>query len=388
MFALNSETHIRINTATHLTFNKSFYCVEIRIKRIQVFLPEIKKMSLQLIIKSATQSVEDFTLPCEITWTIAQVKDQLSTLYPTNPKKDHQKLIYGGRLLPDHISLKSVLNQSQEVHIVHLVCSSPNAYDTEKTSPKKEQSTPPVYTASPPPPNSNGIYPQMNNQVLTSDLSSGLPGATWSSVYNTASNPTQQYMAMQQMYMQMMSQYYAQFNGSIPYGPFLANPPPVQPPSTPASRPNVPQNAPDRQAEEEERDYIDYLYILSRLAILFAILFYYSSPARIIGVLAMAVLISFFAKMNRQHRREEVQRANENPNASTEQAQSDNQASENEQVPESSVGTESAADTESTAPENQNESQSATSVPSTIFTLVTAFFSSLIPSDPLPVNVN
>lgn len=331
-------------------------------------------MPLQLIIKSATQSVEDFTLPCEMTWTIAQVKDELSISYPTKPEREHQKLIYGGRLLPDHLSLKSVLNQSQDVHIVHLVCSSPGAYNTEKTNIKKEQSVPPVYTTSPPLPNSNGIYPQMNDQVLTSNLTSGLPEPALSSMYNTAPNATQQYLAMQQMYIQMMSQYYAQFNGNIPYGSFFANPPPVQSPSTPASRPNVPQNVPDRQAEEEERDYIDYLYILSRLAILFAILFYYSSPARIMGVLVMVIFISFLAKMNRQPRSEEVQRANENPNASTEQASSDNQASENEQVPESGS-------------ENQNTSPSATPVPS-IFTLITAFFSSLIPSDPLPVNVN
>ncbi|GFX50040.1 homocysteine-responsive endoplasmic reticulum-resident ubiquitin-like domain member 2 protein [Trichonephila clavipes] len=325
-------------------------------------------MSLQLIIKSSTQSVEDFALPCELTWTIAQVKDQLSTSYPTKPKKEHLKLIYGGRLLPDHLSLKSVLNPTQDVHIVHLVCSSP--YNTEKTSPKKDEPVPRVST-SPLPSNSNGIHPQMNAEVLTSNITSGLQEPVSSSIYNTA-DPTQQYLAMQQMYMQMMAQYYAQLYGGIPYGSVFPNPP-VQTPA-PASRPNIPQNVPDRQAEEEERDYIDYLYILSRLAILFTVLFYYSSPARIMGVLAMVLVISFFAKMNRQPRHEEVQRPNENQNASTEQAAADNQASENEQAPES-------------VPENQNTSPSATSVPS-VFTLITAFFSSLIPSDPLPVNVN
>ncbi|KAF8787097.1 Homocysteine-responsive endoplasmic like protein [Argiope bruennichi] len=72
-------------------------------------------MTVQLIIKSATQSVDDFTLPCEMTWTIGYVKEQLSTMYPTKPKKEYQKLIYGGRLLPDDLSLEAVLNPTQDV---------------------------------------------------------------------------------------------------------------------------------------------------------------------------------------------------------------------------------------------------------------------------------
>ncbi|GBM14234.1 Homocysteine-responsive endoplasmic reticulum-resident ubiquitin-like domain member 2 protein [Araneus ventricosus] len=338
------------------------------------------EMAVQLIIKSATQSVEDFALSCEMTWTIAQVKEQLSNEYPTKPKKEHQKLIYGGRLLPDHLSLKNVLNHTQDVHTMHLVCPTSVAPQPVKSNDKKEQSVASVYTASPPP-NPTGVYPQMNPQTIAPGLNSSLPGSSLSA--NTIPDPTQQYLVMQQMYMQMMSQYFAQLNGSNPYGPFLANTPPVQPPPATTSRPNVQQNDPARQGEEEERDYIDYLYVFSRIAVLAALLLYYSSPMRVMGVLVMLLSVSLLAQIIRQQRREEMQRQRgRQQSATADQASTDNQASENEQVPETSTGSESVSS------EPQNTNQPATSVPYTIFTLVTAFFSSLIPTDPLPVNVN
>ncbi|GIY30947.1 homocysteine-responsive endoplasmic reticulum-resident ubiquitin-like domain member 2 protein [Caerostris extrusa] len=328
---------------------------------------------IKLTIKSALQNVEDFSLLCEMTWTIAQVKDQLSTSYPTKPKREHQRLIYGGRLLPDHLTLKSVINPTQDIHIIHLVISSPLESDIQKPT----QSVPQVYTASPPP-NPDGMYPQMNDQVINSGINS-LPASSWSPTYNT-SDPTQQYMVMQQMYMQMMSQYLAQFNGNVPYGPLLANSP-VQPPTVNTSRPNVPQNAPARPAAEDERDFIDYLFIFSRMAMLFSILLYYSSPIRVIGVIFMLSLIKILVKAMHKHRQER-QRANETQNDTNEQAPVEEQVSENEQVPETSASTESATT------EVPNTNQPVTSVPSTILTLITSFFSSLIPLEAIPVNAN
>ncbi|CAL1281229.1 unnamed protein product [Larinioides sclopetarius] len=335
-------------------------------------------MSVQLIIKSAAQSVEDFALSCEMTWSIAQVKEQLSNKYPTKPKKEQQKLIYGGRLLPDHLTLKNVLNHTQDVHTMHLVCPT-SIVPKPMKSEKKEQSVPPVYTASPPP-NPTGVYPQMNPQTIAPGLNSSLPGPSWTA--NTMPDPAQQYLVMQQMYMQMMSQYFAQLNGSNPYGPFLANTPPVQPPPATTSRPNVQQNDPARQGQEEERDYIDYLYVFSRITVLAVLLLYYSSPMRVVGVLVMLLSVSLLAQIIKQQRREEMQRQHERQQSATADQTNDNQASENEQVPETSTGSESVP------PEPQNTNQPATSVPYTILTLVTAFFSSLIPTDPLPVNVN
>ncbi|KFM79639.1 Homocysteine-responsive endoplasmic reticulum-resident ubiquitin-like domain member 2 protein, partial [Stegodyphus mimosarum] len=121
-------------------------------------------MPVTLIIKSAAQNVEDFTLNCESDWTIGKVKDQISILYPTKPQREHQKLIYGGKLLPDHLPLESALNKMQDVHIVHIVCPFPAKTDSEKPSESKEKSTvPPAFTALP----ANPVYTQMNQPLLS-----------------------------------------------------------------------------------------------------------------------------------------------------------------------------------------------------------------------------
>ncbi|XP_055942929.1 homocysteine-responsive endoplasmic reticulum-resident ubiquitin-like domain member 2 protein isoform X2 [Argiope bruennichi] len=334
-------------------------------------------MTVQLIIKSATQSVDDFTLPCEMTWTIGYVKEQLSTMYPTKPKKEYQKLIYGGRLLPDDLSLEAVLNPTQDVHTMHLVCPVSAA---PKSRQNKEPTAPPVYTASPPP-NPAGVYPQMNPQTIASGLNS-LSGSGLTT--NAFPDPTQQYLVMQQMYMQMMSQYFAQLNGSNPYASFFANNPPAQPPPTTTARPNIQRNNNARQVEEEDRDYIDYLYAFSRIAVMAAVLLYYSSPTRVIIVLVMMCSLSMLAKMMHRRRHEEMRRERtRQQNETTQRASAGNQNSGNEQAPETTAGSESASS------EPQNTNQPVTSVPYTIFCIITSFFSSIIPNIPLPpVNVN
>lgn len=42
-------------------------------------------MSVTIVIKSATQMIDDFSMDCDLTWTIGHIKDKIEELYPDNP---------------------------------------------------------------------------------------------------------------------------------------------------------------------------------------------------------------------------------------------------------------------------------------------------------------
>lgn len=330
-------------------------------------------MSVLLVIKSPTQHVEDFKLNCQLTWTIGQVKDEITNMYPSNPKKEHQKLIYGGKLLPDHLSLKSVLIHTQEIHTMHLVV--PSAMQTDKPklpeiSNKESFSTPPF----------NPLYSGINPHLFTSNnLSSSVPAhaSAIPPVYSPT-DFTYQYMAMQQMYSQFMTQYFSQMSnyGQSPYVP------PAIPPQPAADvNQNVVQN--ERPAPEEDVDYIDYLYVASRFVVMIAILYYHSSLSRIVAVLLLATFISMYIRVTRRYlnqmdqlqQRANNQDATENQPENNEEQSSENTESEASEIPQPELSM-------------QQPGQRFASNVLTVLTIIQSFFTSLIPSEPAPVNAN
>lgn len=356
-------------------------------------------MDVKIIIKSATQMVDDFSMDCELTWTIGNVKEKLEELYPSNPKKESQKLIYGGKLLPDHLSLKSVLNVTQERHILHLVCPFPTKVNTNSNDSKQAASQ------SFPVPPINPAFTSLNQPMLNHPSLSAMPGITVTSL--STADSFQQYLAMQQMYAQFMTQYLSQYNGGvppvIPYAPAMPTPP-VQTPQVPAAQQNITPNRPQRRAEDDDRDYLDYLHVISRAAILFALLFYYSSLNRILIVISMFLCISMFIKLNRQNQRRQLEIQREiNERQNSQESHADVQTTEMEEpvtVEEEEEESTVAGNDETvsnTSAENitsdatlsqQTEGRSVLSIVTTTASLISAFFSSLIPSDPVPVNVN
>jgi hypothetical protein len=343
-------------------------------------------MTVKLVIKSAAQTVDDFSLDCDITSTIGQVKEKITELYPTNPTKENQKLIYGGKLLPDHLSLKSVLNHTQERHIIHLVCPSPIYVNTKEQSISKEDTSEPF---SVPPP--NPAFPPGNQPILNPPSFSGMPGVTVAPL-NTG-DAFQQYIAMQQMYSQFMMQYLSQYNGGvppvIPYSPVMTVPP-VQTPQVPAPQ-HAPPNPPQRQVDEDDRDYLDYMHFFSRAILLFALLYYYSSFSRVVVVMIMFFCISFYRRVSRRTQ-EMRRRAAERRNNESAQTQPVPVPPADVQVQETEPAnnTPSAPPTTSDATlSQQSEERSLASMLSTTASLISAFFSSLIPVDPpVPVNIN
>lgn len=82
------------------------------------------RSSFKLIIKAANQKFEDFIIDtCELDWSIKYLKEYLSNNYPKNPNSLSIRLIYSGKLLHDHFTLKDCIRHNSEVssHIIHLV---------------------------------------------------------------------------------------------------------------------------------------------------------------------------------------------------------------------------------------------------------------------------
>ncbi|KAK3790483.1 hypothetical protein RRG08_015952 [Elysia crispata] len=85
-------------------------------------------MPITLVIKAPNQRMADQTVDCMLGWTISKLKQHLEVVYPSKPKHNEQRLIYSGKLLQDHLTLKEILRQYDENepstrHTVHLVCS-------------------------------------------------------------------------------------------------------------------------------------------------------------------------------------------------------------------------------------------------------------------------
>nr|XP_009914111.1 PREDICTED: homocysteine-responsive endoplasmic reticulum-resident ubiquitin-like domain member 2 protein isoform X1 [Haliaeetus albicilla] len=91
-----------------------------------------------LIIKAPNQKYTDQTINCFLDWTVGRLKSHLSKVYPSKPSTKDQRLVYSGRLLPDHLQLKDVLRKQDEYHMVHLVCTSRTPPSSPKPSTSRE----------------------------------------------------------------------------------------------------------------------------------------------------------------------------------------------------------------------------------------------------------
>ena len=72
--------------------------------------PSTASSSLKLIIKAANQKYDDFIIEnMQLEWTINHLKKHINENYPTNPECQTIRLIYSGKLLHDHWTLKECI---------------------------------------------------------------------------------------------------------------------------------------------------------------------------------------------------------------------------------------------------------------------------------------
>lgn len=371
--------------------------------------------SINLLIKAPNQKINDHPVECQLDWTVKYLKIHISETYPGKPAVEEQKLIYSGRLLHDHLKLKDILRYDEKgPHILHLVCSSkqsavtPTVKDSQNCSP----SFPSTSSST-----EEGLRHRTAVQQINQNYSAALSMPTF------PLNPeqvAQQMMAMQQMYAYYMTQYlqHAQTAGNLstPGSPLPSTGAPQMHPivNNGANQNIVAQQRPanedvrmnaqggplldDDDDEFRNRDWLDWFYILSRGLALFSIVYFYSSPGRFMIVIGLAILAYlyqrgwFCARQLQNGNNENIQEPeprqnridNEEPEQPNRSTSLENQSNQQE-VP-SDVQTEESLDNETEV--RQQEENRSLPFGATAWTFISSFFSSLIPEQPAPVDIN
>ncbi|XP_015212427.2 homocysteine-responsive endoplasmic reticulum-resident ubiquitin-like domain member 2 protein isoform X1 [Lepisosteus oculatus] len=303
-----------------------------------------------LVIKAPNQKYDDQTINCFLNWTVEKLKSHLSNVYPSKPLSKDQRLVYSGRLLPDHLQLRDVLRKQDEYHMVHLVCASRTPPGSPEPSGSNRTRT---QFSTPAPPSSAGSSssgtsspaapPSLETPLASSSVNSeslryrGSPRQPTSPEHNHAPHSFTQghvgnqfpgpqglpagfplypvYHPAQVLWWQQMyaRHYYMQYRAaaasSQPSGPLPPPergvpqsaepppPPPHEPPALPEDRPanpNVQMNAQGGAVINEEdlnRDWLDWVYTFSRAAILLSIVYFYSSFSRFVMVVGAMLLV-------------------------------------------------------------------------------------------------
>ncbi|XP_049430446.1 homocysteine-responsive endoplasmic reticulum-resident ubiquitin-like domain member 1 protein [Epinephelus fuscoguttatus] len=82
-----------------------------------------QRETISLLIKTPNQAQEDQAVEgVYLHWTVKDLKTHLSTVYATKPAVSEQRLIYAGKLLPDHLHIKDLFRQTDSIPTLHLVC--------------------------------------------------------------------------------------------------------------------------------------------------------------------------------------------------------------------------------------------------------------------------
>ncbi|CAL8298205.1 unnamed protein product [Lota lota] len=289
--------------------------------------PGVVDIPVILVIKAPNQKYTDQRINCFQNWTVEKLKAHLSDVYPSKPSSKDQRLVYSGKLLLDHFTLKDVLRKQDEYHMLHLVCAS----RTPPPSPKACSSSnkaPPGPTTGP----TNFANPS-TSQSSQSQSSDGVRHRTHGPYYpvhpafmhslpwnqyspqpvpptNPTESPTYNTMTLMWWQQQYFRQYYMHYQAWTASAqqhwrdqpaawPMDASQPPreyrhgnnvnnvnmegAQAAARPADAPNE---------EEENRDWLDWVYTMSRTAILISIVYFYSSFSRFVLVMGAILVLN------------------------------------------------------------------------------------------------
>lgn len=309
------------------------------------------EIPVTLIIKAPNQKYRDQTISCFLNWTVGKLKSHLSNVYPSKPLTKDQRLVYSGRLLPDHLQLKDILRKQDEYHMVHLVCTSRSPPSSPQSSSPQSSSHPEGSQASSSSSSSDqsgSTTPSPSQETLPLAVSSSSEGLRQRSLPQAQTDPAQSHQfpyvmqgnvdhqlpgqaapagfpvypafnPLQVLWWQQMyaHQYYMQYQAAVsaqatsdatpaqpaPSQPLnLARLPGEEPPPAPnlVARENRPMNenvqmnaqgGPVLNEEDFNRDWLDWMYTFSRAAILLSIVYFYSSFSRFVMVMGAMLLV-------------------------------------------------------------------------------------------------
>uniref|UniRef100_A0A9R1SG41 Homocysteine-responsive endoplasmic reticulum-resident ubiquitin-like domain member 2 protein n=2 Tax=Cyprinus carpio TaxID=7962 RepID=A0A9R1SG41_CYPCA len=370
-----------------------------------------------LVIKAPNQKYDDQTINCFLNWTVEKLKKHISKVYPSKPLSKDQRLVYSGRLLQDHLQLRDVLRKQDEYHMVHLVCASQSPPSSPtSSSPIKKRKISFHEENQETPANSDGLR-HRGNPTQTHGLNPAPTGVMQrpegmplplqgGPAAGFPAHPM--YMPMQMFWWQQMyaRHYYMQYHAAMaasrassvaPFPapsagpttqPALPNEPaaPMGPNPAPEDRPanpNIQMNAQGGAMlndDELNRDWLDWMYTVSRAAILLSIVYFYSSFGRFVVVIG-AMLLVYLHQAGWFPFRAELQNpgAGEDPQDEAEQNQDmqemERMMDEGMEDDEGDSGEEGPEDPMNTDPHQPGFLSAA-------WSFISTFFTSLIPEGP------
>nr|XP_017514825.2 homocysteine-responsive endoplasmic reticulum-resident ubiquitin-like domain member 2 protein isoform X3 [Manis javanica] len=357
------------------------------------------EIPVTLIIKAPNQKYSDQTVSCFLNWTVGKLKTHLSNVYPSKPLTKDQRLVYSGRLLPDHLQLKDILRKSSD--------------QSGSATPSSSQETLSLAASS----SSEGLRqrtllqaqtdPAQSHQfpyVMQGNVDSQLPGQPAPAGFPVypAFSPLQM-LWWQQMYAHHYYLHYqaavtaqatsnansAQPAASQPLN--LAHAPGEEPPEAPnlVAQENQPMNenvqmnaqgGPLLNEDDFNRDWLDWMYTFSRAAILLSIVYFYSSFSRFIMVMGAMLLVYLHQAGWFPFRQEGGQQQAPNNNA---EVNNDGQNVNNLELEEMERLMDDGLEDESG--EDAGEDASVIQRPglmASAWSFITTFFTSLIPEGP------
>eukprot|EP00079_Xenopus_tropicalis_P034699 XP_017948470.1 PREDICTED: homocysteine-responsive endoplasmic reticulum-resident ubiquitin-like domain member 1 protein isoform X3 [Xenopus tropicalis] len=235
-----------------------------------------------LLIRSPSLRQEEREISAPRNCTVRELKTQLRQELPGEPMEQDQRLIYAGKLLPDHLKLNEVLSMESR-HVLHLVCSKRIPLNQTQDSSQH--------------PGCSSAQPHTVNSEADGIRQRILPQSNSADGSNTSSYAAAAAGRSPSQRGQEIPVVPPAAPDPLPH-PFPANNQPqnpeVQAPVNPVANPNLRMNAQGGLVEEEDdvhRDWLDWIYTAARFSIFLSILYFYSSLSRFMMVLGAMILM-------------------------------------------------------------------------------------------------
>eukprot|EP00088_Acartia_fossae_P071507 TRINITY_DN9822_c1_g1_i1.p1 TRINITY_DN9822_c1_g1~~TRINITY_DN9822_c1_g1_i1.p1 ORF type:complete len:429 (+),score=98.32 TRINITY_DN9822_c1_g1_i1:31-1317(+) len=324
--------------------------------------------TVPLNIKSSTSAFQDLRFECPLTWTVANLKQNISLKLESKISPKKQRLVYAGKILDDADKLNDVIRFQDEcpVYTILLVSSEPQKTTMTKSKPESELRRRKVDNTRPSSSTNNTASQPISQPA---PLSGNLELNSWASEYLQMSNrlqggeelPSQQMAAMQEMYSQYLMQYMQYIQTSSPQymhmypqsylqglqtdqdpdisrGSFTTTTTTLMPEGGSAASDQHPQQharlgegglaedhgvaavhrgvdpAADippaaqgqQQQQEQQRDALDWVYSCVRILFLVSLVYFYSSFPRFLLVLGIFLAFQYFQREGNQQHQERL----------------------------------------------------------------------------------
>ena len=274
-----------------------------------------------LRIKSPSAALEDLEVKAQVGDTVRELKEQISLAFPTKPPPGEQKLVYLGKILKDSDRLDEVLrlDDSVSAYTLHLVCALPQQREGLRYRPAPAVHPPAEDVVVPPPATYTAPTTQETNQTMEEMMRS------FSTQYTTAMSslppsPSEaELAALQELYSQYVGLYMQYLSGSAPgtqYQHLVPQHPEQQEVQEGAQGEVQGVQAPGAgmvmnaggggavaadAGGDRNRDILDWVYVMTRVMLLFSVIYFHSSFWRLAFVAGLGFLV--FLYQNRQQGR-------------------------------------------------------------------------------------